>query len=117
MDENRIEGTVRNVGGKVQEGVGRATGDTKSKAEGAMNQAAGTAQDVYGARRMAAQSDRNATLYDRYSRARNRLAARQDASTPVGACPENRQRPLFVNRLCALFSGACSPASSWFSQC
>ena len=48
MDENRLEGTVRNVGGKVQEGVGRATGDTKSKVEGVMNQAAGTAQDVYG---------------------------------------------------------------------
>ena len=48
MDENRLEGTVRNVGGKVQEGVGRATDDTKSKAEGAMNQAAGSAQDLYG---------------------------------------------------------------------
>ena len=48
MDENRLEGTVRNVGGKVQEGVGRATGDTKSRVEGAMNQAAGTAQDLYG---------------------------------------------------------------------
>jgi uncharacterized protein YjbJ (UPF0337 family) len=48
MDENRLEGTVRNVGGKVQEGVGRATGDTKSKVEGVMNQAAGSAQDLYG---------------------------------------------------------------------
>jgi uncharacterized protein YjbJ (UPF0337 family) len=48
MDENRLEGDVRNVGGKVQEGIGRATGDTKSKVEGALNQAAGTAQDLYG---------------------------------------------------------------------
>ena len=48
MEENRLEGTVRNVGGKVQEGVGRATGDTKSKVEGVMNQAAGSAQDLYG---------------------------------------------------------------------
>ena len=48
MEENRLEGTVRNVGRKVQEGVGRATGDTKSKVEGVMNQAAGTAQDLYG---------------------------------------------------------------------
>ena len=48
MDETRVEGTVRNVGGKVQEGVGRATRDTKSKVEGAMNQAAGTAQNLYG---------------------------------------------------------------------
>jgi uncharacterized protein YjbJ (UPF0337 family) len=48
VDENRLEGSVRNVGGKIQEGVGRATGDTKSKVEGVMNQAAGTAQDLYG---------------------------------------------------------------------
>src|SRR5207248_5150391 len=48
VDENRLEGSVRNVGGKVQEGVGRATGDTKSSVEGVMNQAAGTAQDLYG---------------------------------------------------------------------
>jgi uncharacterized protein YjbJ (UPF0337 family) len=48
MDENRLEGTARNLGGKIQEGVGRATGDTKTKAEGLMNQAAGTAQDLAG---------------------------------------------------------------------
>jgi uncharacterized protein YjbJ (UPF0337 family) len=34
--------------GKVQEGVGRATGDVKTKTEGVMNQAAGAAQDLYG---------------------------------------------------------------------
>jgi uncharacterized protein YjbJ (UPF0337 family) len=48
MDENRLEGTARNLGGTIQEGVGRATGDTKTKAEGLMNQAAGIAQDLYG---------------------------------------------------------------------
>jgi uncharacterized protein YjbJ (UPF0337 family) len=48
MDENRVEGTARNLGGKVQEGVGRATGDFKATTEGLMNQAAGTAQDLYG---------------------------------------------------------------------
>ena len=48
MDENRIEGSLRDIGGKVQEGVGRTTGDTKSKVEGVMNQAAGTAQNLYG---------------------------------------------------------------------
>ncbi len=48
MDENRFEGSARNLGGKVQEGIGRTTGDTKSKVEGVMNQAAGTAQDLYG---------------------------------------------------------------------
>jgi uncharacterized protein YjbJ (UPF0337 family) len=47
MDENRFEGTARNVGGKVQEGLGRATGDVKTKTEGMINQAAGAAQDLY----------------------------------------------------------------------
>jgi uncharacterized protein YjbJ (UPF0337 family) len=48
MDENRVAGTVRNVGGKVEEGFGRVTGDTKTQAEGIVNQAAGAAQDLYG---------------------------------------------------------------------
>jgi uncharacterized protein YjbJ (UPF0337 family) len=48
MDENRLEGTARNLGGKIEEQVGRATGDTKIRAEGLLNQAAGAAQDVYG---------------------------------------------------------------------
>ena len=48
MDENRIEGSARNLGGKVQEGVGRVTGDAQSTIEGVVNQAAGTAQNLYG---------------------------------------------------------------------
>jgi len=48
MDENRIEGTIRNTAGKVQEGVGKVTGDTRIRAEGKANQAIGTAQDLYG---------------------------------------------------------------------
>jgi uncharacterized protein YjbJ (UPF0337 family) len=48
MNEDRIADTARNVGGRVQEGFGRATGDTKSQAEGLINQAAGAAQDLYG---------------------------------------------------------------------
>jgi uncharacterized protein YjbJ (UPF0337 family) len=48
MDENRIEGTIRNAGGKVQEGLGRMTGDAKTQAEGVINQVRGSAQDLYG---------------------------------------------------------------------
>jgi uncharacterized protein YjbJ (UPF0337 family) len=48
MDENRVEGTARNLGGKVQEGVGGATGDAKMRVEGLANQAVGAAQDLYG---------------------------------------------------------------------
>ena len=38
MDENRVEGTVREYGGKFQEGVGTITGDTKTRAEGRQSQ-------------------------------------------------------------------------------
>lgn len=48
MNEDRVVGTARNLGGKVQEGVGRVTGDTKTQVEGVINQAAGAAQDLYG---------------------------------------------------------------------
>ncbi len=48
MNEDRIAGTARNLGGKAQEGFGRVTGDTKSQVEGVINQATGAAQDLYG---------------------------------------------------------------------
>ena len=48
MDEYRIEGTAHNLGGKVQEGVGKVTGSARTQAEGLANQATGAAQDLYG---------------------------------------------------------------------
>jgi uncharacterized protein YjbJ (UPF0337 family) len=48
MYENRVAGTMKNVGGKAQEGLGRMTGDSKMEAEGLMNQVEGTVQDMYG---------------------------------------------------------------------
>jgi uncharacterized protein YjbJ (UPF0337 family) len=48
MNEDRVAGTTRNLGGKVQEGFGRVTGDTKTQAEGLVNQATGAAQELYG---------------------------------------------------------------------
>jgi uncharacterized protein YjbJ (UPF0337 family) len=48
MDENRVAGTARNLGGKAEEAFGRATGNTKLEAEGAVNQINGTAQELYG---------------------------------------------------------------------
>jgi uncharacterized protein YjbJ (UPF0337 family) len=48
MDENRISGTARNVAGKVEEGLGRATGDATSEFKGKLDEAAGAAQDLYG---------------------------------------------------------------------
>ena len=48
MNEDRIAGTARNIGGKLEEGVGRATRDIKEQVQGKLDQAAGTAQDLYG---------------------------------------------------------------------
>ena len=41
-------GTVRNFGGKVQEGVGTGAGNATTESEGMMSQAAGAVQDAYG---------------------------------------------------------------------
>jgi uncharacterized protein YjbJ (UPF0337 family) len=48
MDENRVTGTAKNIGGKVEEGFGRVTGDAKTQAKGLYNQAEGAAQNLYG---------------------------------------------------------------------
>lgn len=48
MDENRLEGTARNLGGKVESAVGDVTGDEKMKVEGAADKVAGKAQKGYG---------------------------------------------------------------------
>ncbi len=54
MNEDRIEGSARTIGGKVQEAAGRLTGDAKTRVEDELNQAAGRAQDLYGQARDAA---------------------------------------------------------------
>src|SRR3954470_4646401 len=48
MNEDRFAGTAKSVGGRVEQGFGRATGDVKTETEGKIKQATGTAQDVYG---------------------------------------------------------------------
>ena len=48
MDENRISGTARDLCGEAEESFGRATGDTKTQAEGVANQIKGAAQNIYG---------------------------------------------------------------------
>ncbi len=48
MDERRAAGTVRNAGGKVEEGFGRVTGDKKAEVEGIASEAAGAAQELSG---------------------------------------------------------------------
>jgi len=48
MNEDRVVGAARNLGGKAQESFGRVTGDTKSEVEGVVNQVTGAAQELYG---------------------------------------------------------------------
>jgi uncharacterized protein YjbJ (UPF0337 family) len=48
MNVDRMEGAAKNAGGRLEEGLGRATGDVKSQVEGTVKQAVGTAQDLYG---------------------------------------------------------------------
>ncbi len=66
MDEDRIAGTARNLGGQVEEGVGRLTGDLRTQAKGKADQALGTAQDMYGQAADAARD--TAATFDKWLR-------------------------------------------------
>jgi uncharacterized protein YjbJ (UPF0337 family) len=48
MDENRVSGTAKELGGKIEEGAGRALGDAGMAARGTSDQVIGRAQDAYG---------------------------------------------------------------------
>jgi uncharacterized protein YjbJ (UPF0337 family) len=48
MNEDRVIGNAKSVGGQVEEGFGRATGDIKSQLQGKAKQVEGALQDAYG---------------------------------------------------------------------
>ena len=48
MDTDRIKGAAQEVGGKVQQGFGKLTGDTSMEAEGHARELGGKAQGVFG---------------------------------------------------------------------
>lgn len=48
MTNPRIDGAVDQVQGKLQQGLGNLTGDTKLKVEGVANEATGRAKAAYG---------------------------------------------------------------------
>ncbi len=48
MNDDEIKGTVKKVGGTVQEVAGKVTGDEQLEGKGYLNQAVGTVQDGYG---------------------------------------------------------------------
>ena len=49
MDENRVEGTVKEFTGKAQGAAGDLLGDSKTSGDGRLKEAAGQAQEYYGA--------------------------------------------------------------------
>jgi uncharacterized protein YjbJ (UPF0337 family) len=66
MDEDRISGTACNVAGKVEKGLGRAAGDASSEFKGRLDEAAATAQDLYGQTADAARQ--TAVTFDKWLR-------------------------------------------------
>jgi uncharacterized protein YjbJ (UPF0337 family) len=48
MDNDRTEGSLKNIKGRVKEGVGKAIGDTKMETEGKMDRAEGKVQNTVG---------------------------------------------------------------------
>jgi uncharacterized protein YjbJ (UPF0337 family) len=48
VDDDRVEGAARNVGGKIKEGIGKAVGDEKLKREGQVDQVKGRAENAIG---------------------------------------------------------------------
>ena len=48
MDQDRIEGSGKTLGGRVKEFLGRMFGDTRLRTEGKMDQAEGRIQNTVG---------------------------------------------------------------------
>ncbi len=48
VDKDRVEGSAKNLGGKIKEAAGKMTGDEKMKREGQADQVAGKVQNVVG---------------------------------------------------------------------
>jgi uncharacterized protein YjbJ (UPF0337 family) len=48
IDEDRTEGSAKQMGGKIEEGAGKLFGDAKLKHEGEADQAEGKIQNTWG---------------------------------------------------------------------
>ncbi len=48
MDKDRTKGSATNMGGKLKEGAGKLTGDSKLQAEGKADKTSGTIQNAVG---------------------------------------------------------------------
>jgi uncharacterized protein YjbJ (UPF0337 family) len=48
VDENRVSGSAKQMGGSIKEGVGKLTGDEKLKNEGTMDKVKGKIDNAVG---------------------------------------------------------------------
>ena len=48
IDDDRVEGSAKNLGGKLKEGLGKLTGDAKLQGDGKADQAEGKVQNAVG---------------------------------------------------------------------
>jgi uncharacterized protein YjbJ (UPF0337 family) len=48
VTDDRLSGSAKDIGGQVEEELGRATGDVKTQLQGKAKQMEGTLQEVYG---------------------------------------------------------------------
>lgn len=62
MDEDRVEGAAKKVGGNIKEGVGKLIGDSKLETEGKMDQAEGRVQNAVGGVKDALREDHDDIL-------------------------------------------------------
>jgi uncharacterized protein YjbJ (UPF0337 family) len=97
MNSDRIEGTAREMGGKLERAAGNVVGDGDTQASGVVRQIAGKAQDIYGQVKDSipdvtgvtdAASDYAGTAYDRgdhYARRGMSLARREIEQYPLSA--------------------------------
>jgi uncharacterized protein YjbJ (UPF0337 family) len=74
MTDDRLSGSAKNIGGQVEEGFGRATGDVKTQLQGKVKQMEGTLQDVYGQAKETA-ADATEAIQERVSEAGDSLRA------------------------------------------
>ncbi len=48
MNDDRTEGSMKNIKGRMKEGLGKAVGDSKMESEGKMDKAEGKIQNTIG---------------------------------------------------------------------
>lgn len=58
-DQDRIEGSAKNMGGKMKERLGKMTGDSKLQAEGKADQVEGKVQNAVGGVKDSLRDNRN----------------------------------------------------------